>query len=940
MNGMTPFQNPRGGRRVARWAPVLALLIAVAPAHATMPTPAGEVPEALAEGFRAGLFSLPQHALPTGTSAVRGVWHVPVILVGFAGSPLTIGAAEFETALFDSTGSTPSGSVRDYYRWVSGDRLRLSGKVVATVNLPNTRAYYAQGYWGLTRSSTPENLYGMVRDALLTCDGSVDWGPFDVDHDGFVDVLWVIHQGVGGETTADRTNLWSITSRMGAGWTFGGTFTSTQRIPGTSNQFYKVDVFSTLPELSAIIPGRRAEIGTFCHEFGHALGLPDLYDTSGIPAGFANAGPGHWSLMSTGGYGGQGLTPERPSHIGGWCQRFLGWAQTVRPTEDTLITLRPIARGDPLIEVWFQGEESPEHFLIENRNRESFDSTLYTSGLIVYHVDEGVISQRLAGNHVNVGMTPGLLILEGDGDDDLVRGTNRGDANDPLPGAMNRTAVSDETLPNLKSFRGAYSNLALGDIERIGQDVRFRLQVRAPGWGSQRPVGAPFGTTYDSGRPGRWARTDSERRVHAVRSAWIAGRTQIVLDSRLGGVWMPEEVVSASPVGAFDPAIATLPGGDLAVVWTDGRGGRSQIYYRARIRGAWQPEALVSNLSGDSHHASIGTDDHGTIQVAWITDNAGSRRIYFKRFAYLAPFGMVSAVTFPGENPDPPALEVRPNGRSYLLWSDRAAFPPRLYLARFHPDSGVSARVPLTSTPAEAQLGVSMAADGAGDLHIVWQVAGSGVNELHYQRRRLSLPPAPRDTTLARSGYLLLNPSLACDDSGAVHVMYENWGSQIPVPHYRLWTPARGWDLGGTTLVAGGEGGIFPAVLPHSPGDVTALYIRQDGPELQVTERRRRLGASATLSSPPGAPAAPAGWRLAPNPLRAGGALSLGAAGEGTAFEIYDLSGRRVAEVDAVARGSWREARLPAGATAGWAGGVYFARLRGGGAAARFVVLR
>jgi len=905
-----------------------------------MPPPTGPLPAPVAEAFRAGLFDLPEHALPTGTSAVQSRWHVPVILVGFSDAPLTKTAADFETALFDSTGAMPSGSVRDYYQWVSGGRLQLTGKVVATVSLPMTRGFYAYNYYGLSRESTPQNLYGMVRDALLTCDGTVDWSLYDQNRDGFVDVLWVVHQGIAGETTADRTFLWSITARMASGWNFGGTFTTGQRVPGTANSFYQIDRFSSLPELSSIIPGRRAEIGTFCHEFGHALGLPDLYDTSGLPAGVVNSGPGNWSLMSTGAYGGSGLTPERPSHMGAWCQTFLGWGQSFRPTEDTTLTLRPIGRGDPFVEVWFQGESNPEHFIIENRYRESFDSSLPANGLIVYHVDDGVIASRLPGNHVNVGMTPGLLILEGDGDNDLVSGANRGDPSDPLPGALNRTGISDATQPNLRSFRGAVTNLALGSIEQVGEDIRFRLQVRAAGWGPRNAVDLPFVGTLDTGRPGRWAVADAERRVYAVHSDWVAGLPQIVLHTRLGNSWQPREVISASPAAAFDPTIACLPGGDLVVAWTDVRGGKSRIYLRTRIRGAWQDEVALSEVDGDSHHATVGADQWGTVQVAWLTDHQGARTIYFKRFGYLSPFGQSSPVTRPNEYPDPPALEVRPNGTSYLVWPDRAEFPSRLYFARFHPDSGVSARLPVTSTPAAAQLGPALAVDAQGNLHVAWQVAGSGLNELHYQRRRATLAPAPRDTTLDVSGHLLQNPQLACDDSGGVHLVYENWGAERGVPNYRLFTPARGWDFGGTDLTTEGFSGLYPAVLPHAPGDVTALFLEDSGSDLALVERRRRLGGSLTVSAPGAAPAPAGEWRLAPNPLRAGGALELAVVGDGAVFEIFDLGGRRMTQVPARAEGPRRHALVSSQVTSAWPGGVYFARLQGGTATRRFVVLR
>ena len=42
-------------------------------------------------------------------------------------------------------------------------------------------------------------------------------------------------------------------------------------------------------------------VGVFTHEYGHDLGLPDLYDTSG-----GENGTGFWTLMSSGSWMGDG----------------------------------------------------------------------------------------------------------------------------------------------------------------------------------------------------------------------------------------------------------------------------------------------------------------------------------------------------------------------------------------------------------------------------------------------------------------------------------------------------------------------------------------------------------------------------------------------------------------------------------------------------------
>ena len=62
--------------------------------------------------------------------------------------------------------------------------------------------------------------------------------------------------------------------------------------------------------------------GFFCHEFGHLLGLPDLYDTN--EENGTDSGVGHWCLMARGGWGGQEATP---SGLSAWSKSALDWAE-------------------------------------------------------------------------------------------------------------------------------------------------------------------------------------------------------------------------------------------------------------------------------------------------------------------------------------------------------------------------------------------------------------------------------------------------------------------------------------------------------------------------------------------------------------------------------------------------------------------------------------
>ncbi|MBI1796576.1 MAG: M6 family metalloprotease domain-containing protein [Candidatus Eisenbacteria bacterium] len=931
------------------------LLVSATPALATMPPYRGAMPPALAQAFADGMFRIRGNPDGLHTSTVQTVWNIPVILAGFADQPIssTIYGGRtpqefFSTTLFDTTGSTATGSVFDYYRWVSANRIRVVGKVVATVQLPQTKAYYARENWGLPSGPTDQSIYGFVSAALSNADNQVDWTQFDLNHDGYVDMVWVIHSGLPGENTVATDNdLWSSTWRL-SDWTGGNFYETHSTVPGAPTVKIKVDRFSVVPEFSGlrVLPQKPCEIGVFAHEFGHALGLPDLYDTS-IFGGARNLGPGNWNLMAYGAYGANDTTPEYPAHLGAWSMLYLGWAQSYRPTEDTLLTQGPIETGSPVTELWFQGESNPEHFLIENRQRIGFDRNLVKEGLILYHVDDSVIGFGLPGNRINAGANPGLRIVEADGQYDMVAGRNRGDVHDPFPGSYGRTDIDDDTDPSTRTFRDAVTQTALHQIAFSGTTAHYRVQVRAQGWQPQL-IASPGG--FDGPLPS----SPANRAVQladgspvTVTSEMVAGRAQIMLRSRPRyGAWGTPLQVSSSAGSATEPTIATLPGGnDVVVAWADSRLGASQIYYRSRLGGAWTAERRITSLVGDSRSPSIGVDPSGRVHLAWLYTAGATPQVLFMSFGYFSPFGTPITVTDPTAYPDAPVVAVGPDGGSYVLWPDRAVDPATIWFARYLPDSGMSKRN-LIAKNSDPEPAVDALVDPAGNLHVVFQVSGASVNQIHYQRRTPDgRIPVPFDTTIVSRSDAIQNPMVRADPLGNLHLAFTNNNAGVQQVRYKHYVTGRGWDFGATEVTRVSDGPwIRPTLLPQGPTDVSILSYGFPGGRTSLAENRRTepTNAVAVHDVPRTGPPV---LELGPNPLRAGTALALrwppGPVPGRDAIEFYDVSGRRIAAVPLVAGARGSEAQLPGSVTAAWRSGVYFARVRNDAApATRLVVLR
>jgi len=188
-----------------------------------------------------------------------------------------------------------SGSMVAYYLAQSAGTCGIRGEVYGWVKVSHAEAYYgaAQG------ARVPE----LVAEAVHALGATVPWAEYDQDGDGVIDHLQVVHAG---EEVAGGWTIWAHS---------GALATPVQ----TSDPGVAVSSYTIQPE--------NGTIGVFCHEFGHSLGLPDLYDTMYT----GEASTGYWTLMSSGSWvGAPGDTPgTAPASLGPWEREQLGWVRPV-----------------------------------------------------------------------------------------------------------------------------------------------------------------------------------------------------------------------------------------------------------------------------------------------------------------------------------------------------------------------------------------------------------------------------------------------------------------------------------------------------------------------------------------------------------------------------------------------------------------------------------
>lgn len=326
-----------------------------------------------------------------------------VLLVDFPDNPHTYSSQDFQGLLF----SKGSGSLKDYYEEVSYGRFTIDGDVKGWFRLPHPYSYYVADTFGI--GSYPRNAQGMVVDAIKAADPFINFSLYDEDKDGYVDNIFIVHSGRGAEETGSNKDIWSHKWQL-----------STPDGPGAydTQEGVKVDAYTTEPERFKY---GLVTVGVFCHEFGHILGLPDLYNTENPDY----VGPGKFSLMSAGSWNG---SPEgsSPSHLCSWSKYTLGWVEplALENPEDSIDRASfPCVEYNPVIyrllpnpqgADWsFDKPGKGEYFLVENRYRTGFDKGLPGSGLLILHIDESQPDNNSITH-------PLLGIMQADGDQSYV----------------------------------------------------------------------------------------------------------------------------------------------------------------------------------------------------------------------------------------------------------------------------------------------------------------------------------------------------------------------------------------------------------------------------------------------------------------------------------------------------------------------------------------
>ena len=385
--------------------------------------------------------------IPNLQIARSDTFLVPLILVEFPDASALYERSQLDS-MMNQKGYTHlnypnTGSFRDFYQEISYGQFLPKADVSEWFTAPYNHDYY--GY-----NNGYQRVRQLVRDMVDSLENSgFDWSKYDNDGDGYVDALTMIHQGPGAEE-GDQTNIWSHK------WSLGNLAVSYDGVT--------IDSYNMNPEIQN---GNIVAIGVLAHEFGHSLGLPDLYDTD-----YSSTGAGKLSLMASGSWGTSGNTPWYPSSMVGWIKNELGWVNIIEIDDDQANVIVEQSYSSNIVYRVNHAQVEEEYWLIENRQKIGSDTLITTPGLTIWHINDN-LAQGWAPNNdepyygVGLEQADGMFALESGGPSNGA---------DVFPGDFNNREFSHSSNPNTTSLYGLPSLLRIDNISDPGSFMTFDVE--------------------------------------------------------------------------------------------------------------------------------------------------------------------------------------------------------------------------------------------------------------------------------------------------------------------------------------------------------------------------------------------------------------------------------------------------------------------------------
>lgn len=346
------------------------------------------------------------------------------------------------------------GCAADYFRSQSMGLFDPEFDVYGPVKASHASTYYGEN----DANGDDRRAHELAIELCAKLDGEIDFSRYDLDNDGQIDNLYFFYAGYGENFAGNKASwLWPHAAHIDE---YG--------VPASSRTFdgKVLNSYGCCAELYGSTGTDVAAIGTFCHEFGHILGLPDTYDVNYSDDGSGNH-PDQWDIMASGSYlpatRNCGAVPAGYTAVERW---LLGWADPVEISAPQSVALPPLQATAQSARI--STADADEFFIVENRQQSGYDRYIPSHGLLVWHVDRrssATVNVTIAGDNKTISCADAwdleynavnsnaahqcLEIEKASGNDG-----SKSSLDTPFPGRQMRTAFTDDTDPSMRSWSG------------------------------------------------------------------------------------------------------------------------------------------------------------------------------------------------------------------------------------------------------------------------------------------------------------------------------------------------------------------------------------------------------------------------------------------------------------------------------------------------------
>lgn len=391
-----------------------------------------------------------------------------VILAQFSDLKFKFGRDDFDALInrqgYSVNGAT--GSAVDYFTDMFEGKRSFKFDVTQIVTLSRDFSYYGENdSQGIDKRSVDA-----VIEACRLVDGAIDFSNYDQDGDGCVDDIFVFFAGGDEAEGAGEDHIWSQS------WAVLDGADISVKLDGVYLNNYAM--CSELSWYNSIGKSTLTSIGTFCHEYSHVLGLPDLYDTDYEDSG--GESDAMWfstSLMDGGNFNNDGRTPP---HYNAIEMEILGLSDCASLKTGSY-TLSPVTSGGRYMRL--DGDVEGDYYLFECRALEGWDKYIGGSGMLIYHIDKSdrdsgkstTYETNLTANerwmiYNEVNCRPDHQCA------DLVEASSKAqNVNDVFWPNGAHKEFSYKSTPQLSFWSGATSDYSLIDITKDGNNIRFSV---------------------------------------------------------------------------------------------------------------------------------------------------------------------------------------------------------------------------------------------------------------------------------------------------------------------------------------------------------------------------------------------------------------------------------------------------------------------------------